>query len=788
MKPYLPTVFVIFGATGDLMAKKIAPALFRLYIDGKLPENTHIIGFARRPWGDQDFQEHVESVINASPSVRGNKRKLKQFLTLFSYNQGDFNNIAEYHTLAEKLGRIDTYWKICSNKLFYLAVPPEFYKKIFENLSDSDLTLPCGPEEGWTRILVEKPFGKDLNTAEELDLMLGKLFKEEQIYRIDHYLAKDMLQSILNFRFTNNLFESSWDNSLIESINIRLYENAGVEKRGVFYEGVGALRDVGQNHLLQMLALITMENPLSLDAGAVRKKRAEILSKLKLLSLSDIKQDTYRAQHDGYQQIDGVKSGSQTETFFKVKFYLDDPKFCDIPIIIESGKRMKEQIKEIVVTFRHPEPCMCPPGEHIRNKVVIRLEPEESIMIHFWTKKPGLENGIVERTFTFYHRDAKHRIQYVEEYEKLLLDCIIGNQLSFVSTDEVKASWKFIDPIMAAWHRDAVPLDTYLPDTQEAVTKSSYITAEPTSSMLHKQIGLIGLGKMGSGVANRLKDGGWDVVVYNRTVEKTTKFEEQGFVVAESFQDLAQKLTHPRIIWIMVTAGEAVDEILTGRNGIVQYLNPGDVVIDAGNSLYKDSIRRHKELAKSGIRFVDVGFSGGPGGALHGASLMVGGERELYDQLYPLYRAIATSNGVEFFEGAGAGHFVKMVHNGIEYGMMQAIGEGFEILKDSKYRLDLKKIASVYNHGSVIESRLIEWLHEAFEIYGTGLKGVSGAVAQSGEGKWTIETAKEMKLKAKVIEDALQFRLDSQDNPSYAGKIVSAMRNRFGGHDVKEKK
>ncbi|MBI2641751.1 glucose-6-phosphate dehydrogenase, partial [Candidatus Roizmanbacteria bacterium] len=209
----IPTVFIIFGATGDLISKKIIPALLHLYQKDKLPKLIRIIGFSRRGYSDRRFQQYVHFVLSKHEETSSRKKETEKFVSLFSYHQGNFNENASYKMLARKLGRVDEEWKVCSNKLFYLAVPPHYYRSIFHHLADSGLTIPCGPDEGWTRVIVEKPFGKDLKTAEELDLLLAKLFKEEQIYRIDHYLAKEMLQNILTFRFANNFLEQSWNNT-----------------------------------------------------------------------------------------------------------------------------------------------------------------------------------------------------------------------------------------------------------------------------------------------------------------------------------------------------------------------------------------------------------------------------------------------------------------------------------------------------------------------------------------------------------------------------------------------
>jgi len=237
----------------------------------------------------------------------------------------------------------------------------------------------------------------------------------------------------------------------------------------------------------------------------------------------------------------------------------------------------------------------------------------------------------------------------------------------------------------------------------------------------------------------------------------------------------------------MVPAGDPVDEMLFGQKGLVNYLKKGDLIIDGGNSFYKDTILRAKKLESTGIRFLDCGTSGGPGGARHGACLMVGGKHKDFKAAEMLFRNLALPGACQFFEGAGAGHFVKMIHNGIEYGMMQAIAEGFTVLKKARFKLDLTRVCDVYNHGSVIQSRLIGWLKDAFDVYGEELKPISGKVEQSGEGAWTVKTAQEMNVMVKVIGEALLFRYRSQKNQDFTGQIVSAMRGQFGGHPVLRK-
>lgn len=470
----IPTVFIIFGATGDLMAKKIAPALFHLYINHKFPTLFKIIGFSRRDLSTEQFQAHIKNILLSQKGKKIKPTDIEKFLKFFLYQQGDFETVDAYNTLALSLGRIDGEWQACSNKLFYLAVPPTNYRSIFEHLKTSGLTLPCSPEEGWTRLIVEKPFGRNAKSAQELDMLLGDLFREEQIYRIDHYLGKDMLQNILSFRFNNDLFEDSWDNKHIEKIEIKFLQDIDIEDRGTFYDVIGALRDVGQNHMLQMLAFVTMDQPGTFTAEDVRKKRAEILAKLIPLKNEEIKKRTYRGQYKGYTNVEGVHPASNTETYFKVAAFLLDEKWKNVPIILEAGKSLGLK-KEIAITFKHRTPCLCPPGIHYKNRILFTLEPKEGIIIEFWSKKPGLDFMMEKQKLAFLFRDQRKKVQYVEEYEKLLLDCISGNQLLFVSTDEVQAMWNFIDPIISSWEQNSTPLVEYKPKTTKIVQDSMIV-------------------------------------------------------------------------------------------------------------------------------------------------------------------------------------------------------------------------------------------------------------------------------------------------------------------------
>lgn len=303
---------------------------------------------------------------------------------------------------------------------------------------------------------------------------------------------------------------------------------------------------------------------------------------------------------------------------------------------------------------------------------------------------------------------------------------------------------------------------------------------------MKKEIGYIGLGKMGKNMVFRLLGSGWNIVAYNRTPDVVTEVISKGARGASSISELVSNLPTPRVVWLMV-AHSAVDEVL---NELVPLLDKGDVVIDGGNSPYQETIRRAKELSVKEIEFFDIGVSGGPVGALNGACMMAGGKKEFYDQLESVgfFKDTCVPNGFGYMGESGAGHFVKMIHNGIEYGMMQSIAEGFDLLRHSKeFNLDLLKVADVYSHGSVITSSLVSWMHDGYKKYGNDLNEISGRASASGEGKWTIEAGKRENISMPAIQASLDVRSQSQQKPSYQGKVVSTMRGEFGEHKVKRK-
>jgi 6-phosphogluconate dehydrogenase len=449
---------------------------------------------------------------------------------------------------------------------------------------------------------------------------------------------------------------------------------------------------------------------------------------------------------------------------------------------MESGKSMGKACKRVVVTFRPPEECLCPEEARYTNRIVFTLEPADKIEIVFFAKKPGVEDEIEERRFCFFLYERAEKAQYVEEYAKLLHDALEGDQALFVSTREVEAGWAFIDPICSAWAAGVAPLERYGAGTAEITRRADEFLSRRVT---RGEVGVCGLGKMGTGIAYNLIDHSWRVVGWNRHSAAARVLACRGLEPAATLRDLVAALTPPRVVWLMVPAGEPVDELLFApETGLADLLAPGDTVIDGGNSHYRDAAPRAERLGALGIHFLDCGTSGGPDGARDGASLMIGGSSAAFEAVESVFADVAAPGGYRFFAGHGAGHFVKMVHNGIEYGMMQAMAEGFDVLHAAPFEFDLKDIAEVYQHGSVIESRLMGWLAEALADLGDDLEGASSVVGHTGETEWTVQVARDLRVETPVIAGSLQVRVDSEGHPSYAGRVLTALRDAFGGHGL----
>lgn len=440
-----PTIFIVFGVTGDLAGRKLLPALLNLSAAGLMPKKFHLIGVSRRPFSQTDFASFLRQSIK--PANREAWSELEWLIGKSEYVAGQFDDQALYARVLETVRRVESEWGVCANKLIYLAVPPALYEPVLSQLGSSPLRLPCGGGEGWTRLLIEKPFGSDPVMANRLEQILAKTFKEHQVYRIDHYLAKEALQNVLAFRFANRLFEPLWNTKHLAQITVRLWERGGIGNRGPFYDELGALRDVGQNHVLQMAAAVLMEEPKQMTADGIRESRAKAL---KVIGLADKKNKNHkliRAQYQGYTKENGVDKNSKTETFFRLETLLAGARWRGVKLILESGKALPESRAEIEAVF------------NTGNKLTFRIQPEEGITLTFRIKHPGLADGFDTEVLGFDYKTKLGSTRQVDAYEKLLFDAFLGDQTRFSTSGEVASAWQLVEAVRAAWDRE--PLYPY---------------------------------------------------------------------------------------------------------------------------------------------------------------------------------------------------------------------------------------------------------------------------------------------------------------------------------------
>jgi glucose-6-phosphate 1-dehydrogenase len=459
MRTPTPNILVIFGASGDLTHRKLVPALYHLMCDGMLPENFAMIGFARKANTNEGYRADMRRTIEQFARSRPiDEAVWAKFERILHYQQGDYSTGEDYLKLAERLNAIDAAHGTQGNRLFYVATPPEVYSAITEHIG---LTAALKPEGCWSRVIIEKPFGMDMESARKLNDHVHRFFDEQQIFRIDHYLGKETVQNILVFRFANGIFEPIWNRNYIDHVQITVAENIGIGNRGSYYEKSGVIRDIVQNHGLQLIALTAMEPPIELDALSVRNEKVKVL---KAMRVDDTSGDgTVRGQYgpgkvdgqvvSGYLQEEEVSGESQTETYLAMKFYVDNWRWAGVPFYIRSGKRLPRRTTEIAIQFKLPPLLLFSHSTAAAiepNELVLNIQPEEGISIKFGSKEPGGTERVqpVNMNFTY---GSTFKSPAPDAYERLIVDAMLGDGTLFTRADEVEAQWSLISPVIDAW-------------------------------------------------------------------------------------------------------------------------------------------------------------------------------------------------------------------------------------------------------------------------------------------------------------------------------------------------
>jgi len=458
--------FVIFGSTGNLSRIKLMPALYRLEASGKLPENCRILATGRRPWNRERWLQEVRSMLSEEIQAGVDSEVLERFEKHLDYFEGDISDASMYQRLAE---HIDQQHEVSANVAFYLSIRPAEFGIVTESLSRAGL---LNEESGWRRVVIEKPFGYDLESAQALQLRLTRHLDEAQIYRIDHYLGKETVRNVLVFRFANVMLEPLWNRNYIDHVQITHSEQRGVGSRAPYYDGAGALRDMIQSHLLQLLTLVAMEPPVSMESESLRDEKVKVLKSVRPIPPSAVHSQAYRAQYGpgkiagqkvkGYLDEDGVPSDSVTETYAALKLHIDNWRWRGVPFYLRTGKRMTDSVSSIMIRFRQP-PTQFFRDTHIkqmeRNWLVLGIQPCECLRIELTAKQPGLEMETHQVSL-----DAGFRSQndiYSDAYEGLLLDVMQGDRSLFLRYDEVEYAWRIVDPILRVWSVERDFITTY---------------------------------------------------------------------------------------------------------------------------------------------------------------------------------------------------------------------------------------------------------------------------------------------------------------------------------------
>jgi len=484
--PAEPCAIVMFGASGDLARRKLLPALFELYVHQCLAPRFRLVGFARTAMSDDDFRKSAGEFLPKGKEDGADDAKKAEFLKCLSYFAGNYDDPAAFKKLAARLEELDKDGQLEGNKLYYLATPPEVYQHAIEQLAAANLAKNKSGK-GWTRIIIEKPFGTDEKSAKALNQKVLSVFDESQVYRIDHYLGKETVQNMLVFRFGNGIFEPLWNRNYIDSVQITASESLGVERRAAFYENAGALRDMIQSHVLQLTSLVAMEAPANFDANSVRNEKIKVLQSVRPFNKETVWKSVVRGQYGpgkvggkdvpGYRQEPGVKPDSSTDTFVALALHVDNWRWSGVPFYLRTGKRLARPLTEVAIQFKRA-PHMVFRGENSEgNSLVLNIQPDEGISLSFGAKAPGAQMHISPVQMDFKYSQAFGNASK-NSYATLLNDCIRGDATLFDRADSVEAAWALVDPILEAWKNGTQPPFPNYPAGSAGPTAADDLTAQ----------------------------------------------------------------------------------------------------------------------------------------------------------------------------------------------------------------------------------------------------------------------------------------------------------------------
>jgi len=450
----MSATFVIFGASGDLTSRKLVPALYKLHAKDRFREGINVVGFSRSPFSNDQWRHQLKASTEKFAEGDFDDAKWDAFARNVYYHAGDIGQAEDFDSLAKFLDQLEE--GIASPRIYYLATAPQFYEQAIERLGECRLSCE---DRGPRRVVVEKPFGTDLASAERLNAAVHKVFRERQVYRIDHYLGKETVQNLLVLRFANTIFEPIWNRNYIDHVQITVAEEVDVGKRAGYYDHAGVIRDMFQNHLLQLLMITAMEPPARYEADSVRNEKVKVLHAVRPLGIDEVRTDTFRGQYRGYLSAEGVAPRSRTATFAALKLWIDNWRWQGVPFYLRSGKAMSCRTTQIVIQFREPPHKLfrdSPQGLQAANRLIVQVQPAEGIQIHFQTKVPDAGMRLRQTDLSFnYQREFRRAMP--EAYERLLLDALEGDASLFARADEVEAAWRVCDPILEAWRANDRP-------------------------------------------------------------------------------------------------------------------------------------------------------------------------------------------------------------------------------------------------------------------------------------------------------------------------------------------